>query len=49
MGHVKFHEDVIGFREVIAPFNCHSINEFGAMHVNTHSNVVRHTGVIEFQ
>ena len=45
MMHVKFHEDVIRCREVIALFECLNINEFWVMHMNIHYNVLRYTGV----
>ena len=48
MMHVKFHEDVIRFREVIA-LDCLNINIFGVMRMTIHKNVTRYTGVIALE
>ena len=48
MMHVKFHEDVIRFREVIV-LDCPNINIFGVMRMAIHKNVTRYTGVIALE
>ena len=45
MMHVKFREDVMD-AEKLFPIDCLNINEFWAIHMNIHENVLRYTGII---
>ena len=47
MMHVKIYKDVIGCREVIA-FDCLNINNFAAIHMNTHSDAHEYSLEQEF-